>query len=319
MLPPLPPGSLPPPLNDPLLALSVPELREFVESRGSLLEARQREYEAKAVRMWLKLVCLPLAAGVGGAIWGLRPNEPGLVALVVIVAFSLAYVFRRPRPDYELRNAAAALEILGEQTSRLEEALVLAAREPGITLFLRGFAVEAGVDSQRGLAFSDADRERDALEVSGGLVFPNLPFTGSLWTLQSAAIRALQIARRVVLLENSALEEYKDRELSDTGALVVPVVTSDWWDVFVTLAERSRVIVVFLDVLSPSLRREITHILERGRPYVLVCTKAMSARLSTHDDAVLRRIPGSASVLLTYSDPSDPSSPGALEARLRAL
>ena len=166
----------------------------------------------------------------------------------------------------EAASATGAIRRDAEKDAALARAIRLSDEEPGIVLFLRSFQVEdAGHSSEEVRKHIESESQTLFMyqQVSGGLAHPvpDVWPEKNIWSMEAAAIAAVQARLPTVLLDNVGLSDEKRSELDQAQPIVIPAL-GEWWPVFLRIAERARLVIVFLKSATVSLTREIEFVIE---------------------------------------------------------
>lgn len=138
-------------------------------------------------------------------------------------------------------------------------------------LFLRSFDAEkAGLQDSNTQLTHQANEDQYAIDLAGTL--PPWQDHSNAWTLQSALVSLLGKRLQAVQLgDHPSLDE----RLITSALLrdrVIRIKTDDetWWAAFELLARQARLTVVFADLPSPSLVKELAHLRSHRLNFVCV-------------------------------------------------
>src|SRR5262249_21337049 len=104
------------------------------------------------------------------------------------------------------------------------------------------------------------------------------------WTLKRQIVATIGAALPVVCLGNINLQKEKRADLAALGVDDATVVTVDWWELFKEVENAAALTFVILDELTVHIGRELDHLRNRGRPFILACSPATDQRLAAEDD-----------------------------------
>jgi hypothetical protein len=264
-------------------SLTVSELNGFIQDWN--------DYESVAARkagwwfatsLLLALVGVALLIASDESVNPARQLVAGGLLMSALMLFAVSVIMGLTFAQDEIDAARRAISLLSEQDAIIERAMALAKEARGLALFLRSFDVEDSGASQAEIEgnlkyagdFEWNMREQTQGHASGpppGIESGELPIVANVWTRQLETIALLHSRIPTVLLENITTESSKRAELEAFGVIVVPVLTGDWWQVFLRLFEECRCSVFFVGDVSPALRREMIHAaVAATHPYAVV-------------------------------------------------
>ena len=80
------------------------------------------------------------------------------------------------------------------------------------------------------------------------------------------------------------------------------MVSADWWSLFLELEAAAVFTFVVLDSLTGEIRRELDHLMAKGRPFIVVCSVLADVKLVAEDAyryRVITRHPAAKHVVFT--------------------
>lgn len=244
----------------------ITELRRAVDEQAK----RPHRYRRVAVVYVLLVAAVILAA--------FRLPALGVIATTMllslpIVAVVLLLALMSATDDYDAANyRLAAAE---QERESIAAALELAASGAPFALFLRSFDAERQGMSASGVRVGNITRTLGSLRNARHGMIGLDDDIGHLeanwrWERQLAVLSALKARAPTILLGNTRLSQDMRGELAHTGATELTIQIGDWWHAFLALADRARIIVLYIEQATPMLVREIGHIRDHGSPYIVM-------------------------------------------------
>ncbi len=226
-----------------------------------------------------------------------------LIILSVLLPLALAfpamalYFTMTSSCEEELAQSTHALTSIAGLSARVD-ALVSQASE--FVLFLRGFEREQlGNSAKSWPIFPD----RRLYEFRFSEYTPNFDealesynsraaeFDHS-WVRQLRLLTAVRKYGSVLLLENFNLGSVKREELRGAGIDMAPATSATWWGTFLVLASKARITIVLLGQRSPSVFDELSHLSERGLPYLIVTIQDLVKVLQRYSPSLVENAVG---------------------------
>jgi hypothetical protein len=90
------------------------------------------------------------------------------------------------------------------------------------------------------------------------------------WKQQLEILGEMRRRADTILLGNTQLAPDMRAELVRTGVMEVTIQARDWWQIFLALAGRARLVVFYIEKATPNLVREMAHIRDHGTGYVVL-------------------------------------------------
>jgi hypothetical protein len=229
---------------------------------------------------------LALAAGIGlvgygvdrldGAWWPLW--YVGLALLLVLLP-SVQIFLELSRLPFAIAPLRRELELLEREQTEVAQAMRLAASGAPFALFLRSFGVEAaGARVFDEKSHTMAEMTTQAQIMTGGVFTPSsmdyfppeVADRSGAWNTQWIVLQALSDRLPTVLLGNARLPRSNPVPSPKHPINEAMVVTEDWWDIFLRLADRAAVVVMLLEEGSPSLLRELSFLSQSAVKTIVV-------------------------------------------------
>lgn len=236
--------------------------------------------ESSAARKFITTLRLIGFGLIGASILGLAVDlgsdalnaGKGIVGLVVILLAVIPFIgvsfVKDDIAQIEFRIAAVEAE-----EAAVTAALRLAASDVGYAVFLRSFDAERAGLGQTGLAkrqialgLESMRNARHGMPISEDCSHLEANWR---WRHQLDVLKEMKRRAPTILLGNTRLAPDMRAELAATGAMVVTIQARDWWQVFLSLADRARIVVFYIEQATPNLMREMAHIRGHGVKYVI--------------------------------------------------
>lgn len=252
-------------------------LRRAVDDQSALL----RRYRGISIA-YVLLVALAVVASF--AVSGLSTFASWMLLSLPIAAvvMTLTSIFATD----ELETAKYRLAAAERERETTATALALAASGSAYGLFLRSFDAERQGLSASGVQVANISRTLGSLRnARHGL--PGLEDdiehleANWRWKRELAVLAAMQVRAPAILLGNIGLPQDMRRELAATGIIELTIQVGHWWETFLALADRARVIVFYVEQATPMLVREMGHILQHRGPFIVMGEPGELAKLST--------------------------------------
>jgi len=228
--------------------------------------------------------------------WGPDMFGRAILGLVLWAAGWFAMIARYPQEDVDLAFARQLRVDLEQESHRISRLRERAVSKQAYALYLRTFSAETA-------ALTAAEVYRQAEDIRNNVeVDPYDPAVRHLyaargriadklvanlkdeWTLKRQIVATIGAALPVVCLGNINLQKEKRADLAALGVDDATVVTVDWWELFKEVENAAALTFVILDELTVHIGRELDHLRNRGRPFILACSPATDQRLAAEDD-----------------------------------
>lgn len=278
------------------------------------------KYEAEFARVKGELE-LEETRGRNGAVWSFRLGVaatilaaalllafgPALIAAAYLMVLILVPVWAfvlltMDHYDDVATRAQSMLRLLAEEKSETQSLAAFASSGEPFALFLRSFAIEAqgvGLAGRRALINLEARASltRGRYDDFGYVADFGAHEAHHKWTSELQAIRALQSHLPVVLLGNLRIAADMTADLKQLGVMNLTVQAQDWYPIFELLAGKARLVVFYVEDVSPSLRREIVHTSGQRLAYVVIGPPYNVAQIGTDFDGGAEFIAGAKAVI----------------------
>jgi hypothetical protein len=221
--------------------------------------------------------------------------------------------------DFDLILAQKLLDALQRESADLARVQAQARSGERYALYLRTFRAESAARTFMEAYGEDLRNSSLAfLPEEGGLFSPSfarrlntithktiISRVDAEWNLHLNVVRAIAKRDPVLCLGNLQTDEDKMNDFRKLGVNQVALVKTDWWPVFIELANRATIIVVFVSAETANVDRELDYLASSPRPFLLVSSSDCRGMIEASPGyAGAMRSPNAREVVITGKDVS---------------
>lgn len=266
--------------------LNIPALDEIIERKEAVMV-----WTAKRTRI-LNRVLLFIAGAVFVVPFFFRFNPEwfigGIIYGFLIWAFGwLVIASRYPvGDDPDLKFARRLREELEQEADAVDRLRARAERKEAFALYLRTFKSETDamtelemMRSRQALLDAAAQDQADGLR---GMALGKEESASRLkadWKLKRQVLATIGAEIPIVCLGNINLQHDKRADFTELKVDYATVVSADWWTLFQEMEASARFSFVVVDELTTEIGRELAHLMQKGKPFLVICSAFAHDRL----------------------------------------